>query len=172
MPLPTSKRNQIINKIITLIQDIKLANGYNTNLAVDGIITRDLAAVQNADRNRLPFVTIMFNNMTWEAHTANQSERVLETVTIDMYTIVPADSSDPYEELDKVLQDIEIAIFQGGPTNTPSQFDKVSLQGLSFVEDTQKQSFFNDQGIMVLEDNVAWGRLTLTVEYITDLLDP
>lgn len=177
MPPPDTKRKQIIDRIVLLLDSITLANGFFTDLgsgAVSpGVISRNQNAIPNFSRNKGPFVTVVFNNMTWEPETSNPSEEVTELIAIDLYVSPTDSSSDPYEVMDKLLADIEYALFNAGsPTATPTKFNQVSLNGLGFITATEKLSFFNDQGELLLDEGTAWGRLTIQIKYEAEVTTP
>lgn len=180
MALANTRRKEILDRILTLLDGITEVNGFNNNLGSSapeprGTISRNVNAIANADANNMPFVTVMFNNMQWTPNVANQSEDVVTVFVFDLYVRLDDDTEvDPYEELDRLLADIESALINGVPaSNVPNQFDKVSLQGLSFLLDVQKSSFFNDQGKLATEGHeFAWGRLTVNISYETEVIRP
>ncbi len=177
MPPPPTKRRQIIDRIVELLDNITLANDFFTDLgstAVNpGVISINQNAIPNFSRNKGPFVTVVFNNMTWTPETSNPSEVITELIAIDLYVNPKNSSLDPYEVMDELLADIEYALFNAGsPTGTPTKFNQVSLNGLAFVTATEKLSFFNDQGELLIDEGTAWGRLTIQITYETEVTTP
>jgi len=180
-PPPLPKRVQIVDQIVSLLGNITIANDFFTDLGNTGTISRNINAIKDANANIVPFVSVMFNNYSEEPNTAsNQTTNVTINVFIDCFVLLPSDGSDPYTELDKLMADIQYALFKGTPAGTPTNQEKVSLQGLVFVgdadaaiDDTKITNMFNDQGLLSQDGfDKAWGRINLQITYHTDVLKP
>jgi len=170
MPYTSSKRLEILNRIKSLLNNIKIINGFPINIIT---VSERILDIDNIHCEETPAIGISISSGGSNSliTTGTNIDTVLNIIL--NFFIYTQPEENPITELDKLLWSTEFALLNGTP-NTPwnNKFKTASLNSLGNVYYVSFDEQFNtDEGILSMYKK-AFARWSLTVKYLKSTTNP